>query len=192
MLPRSEDYGFDCARVPYKWCCLATGTSAELRGIAYVFSTARRCEPARGLIIDESGNFYGTTYFGGKADRRTVPLGMRNSIQTEFERRGRSGSTDSPVKKAICPNATLMRDATGNLFGTTASGGDTHCSPPYGCGTVFKLDSMSGKETLLHKFNGPPDGRYPHALSVKTRQVTYTERPRTVALDAAFAEPCLS
>ena len=130
------------------------------------FQLPNGANPRGGLIIDESGNFYGTTYFGGNADRRTCPSGCGTAFKLN--------SSGAEVwlhrftsEKGYGPNATLLRDATGNLFGTTAAGGDTHCSPPYGCGTVFKLDSMSGKETLLHKFNGSPDGRYPQALLVE-------------------------
>jgi uncharacterized repeat protein (TIGR03803 family) len=45
------------------------------------------------------------------------------------------------------PNGGLVRDAPGNLYGTTALGGNAgEC-----CGTVFKLDT-TGKETVLYKF----------------------------------------
>jgi uncharacterized repeat protein (TIGR03803 family) len=65
------------------------------------------------------------------------------------------------------PEAGMLRDAAGNLFGTTVDGGDLMCIPPYGCGTVFKLDA-TGKETISHKFNSPPYGPYgPEALLVE-------------------------
>jgi uncharacterized repeat protein (TIGR03803 family) len=52
----------------------------------------------------------------------------------------------------------LIRDAAGNLYGTTRSGGDFFgCN----CGVVFKL-SPTGQETVLHAFAGPPtDGGAP-------------------------------
>jgi uncharacterized repeat protein (TIGR03803 family) len=56
------------------------------------------------------------------------------------------------------PNAGLIRDAAGNLYGTTAGdGGRTF-------GTIFKLDA-NGKETLLHKFTTQDmkDGIVPEA-----------------------------
>ena len=54
------------------------------------------------------------------------------------------------------PVASLVRDSAGNFYGTTNQGGAS------GVGTVFKVDP-SGNETILHSFNGSPDGAYPHA-----------------------------
>src|SRR5207244_8943029 len=48
------------------------------------------------------------------------------------------------------PEAGLLRDAVGNLYGTTSAGGS-------GYGTVFKLDS-NDKETTLYTFTGAADG----------------------------------
>jgi len=47
----------------------------------------------------------------------------------------------------------------GALYGTTEWGGNKGCSA-YGCGTVFKV-TMTGKETILHRFTAGPDGEYP-------------------------------
>ena len=55
------------------------------------------------------------------------------------------------------PVGSLYRNAQGNLFGTTYSGGQ------YGDGVVFKLDT-AGVETILHAFGGQPsDGANPRA-----------------------------
>jgi uncharacterized repeat protein (TIGR03803 family) len=64
------------------------------------------------------------------------------------------------------PQAGLVRDATGSLYGTTLVGGDSSCNAPYGCGVVFKVDS-SGAETVLHSFTGGSDGGYPQADLVR-------------------------
>jgi len=50
---------------------------------------------------------------------------------------------------------TMVRDAQGNLYGTTQLGGDLTCnvSLHYGCGTVFRLDT-TGNLTPLHIFSG--------------------------------------
>jgi uncharacterized repeat protein (TIGR03803 family) len=57
------------------------------------------------------------------------------------------------------PQATLVMDTQGNLYGTTAAGGT---GAPCSCGTVFKLDP-SGNETILHSFTGGTDGASPDA-----------------------------
>jgi uncharacterized repeat protein (TIGR03803 family) len=51
--------------------------------------------------------------------------------------------------------ATMVRDARGNLYGTTQFGADVNCNVSLhpGCGTVFRLDT-SGNLTALHTFGG--------------------------------------
>jgi uncharacterized repeat protein (TIGR03803 family) len=64
------------------------------------------------------------------------------------------------------PFAGLVRDDVGNLYGTTAFGGDVTC----GCGTVFKLDPTTDKETVLYSFTGyPVDGAQPQASVVRDK-----------------------
>jgi len=65
-----------------------------------------------------------------------------------------TGYTGYPTDGAR-PEAVLVQDAAGNLYGTTYSGG-THNE-----GTVFEV-SATGKETLLHSF-GYSDGAFPYA-----------------------------
>jgi uncharacterized repeat protein (TIGR03803 family) len=56
----------------------------------------------------------------------------------------------------------LIFDGNGNLFGTTAIGGNENCS----CGVVFELTPGSGGRTLsvLHSFSGAIDGANPSGL----------------------------
>ena len=54
------------------------------------------------------------------------------------------------------PYGGVIRDAAGNLYGTTSAGGAA------GVGCVFRLDA-SGNETVLHSFHGRRDGSGPHA-----------------------------
>src|ERR1700704_4074341 len=67
------------------------------------------------------------------------------------------------------PNAGLISDAAGNLYGTTVYGGTGVCgsAPPTGCGTVFQMRRNSGggwTEKVLHNFNiNGKDGFYPYA-----------------------------
>ncbi len=53
------------------------------------------------------------------------------------------------------PEAGLVRDPDGSLYGTTIAGGS-------GSGVVFKVDS-NGTETVLHTFTSGADGGYPQA-----------------------------
>jgi uncharacterized repeat protein (TIGR03803 family) len=66
--------------------------------------------------------------------------------------------------QGFAPQGALVRDQHGNLYGTTADGGDLLSSSPscldaseYGCGLVFKL-APSGEETVLYAFTGEADG----------------------------------
>jgi len=59
------------------------------------------------------------------------------------------------------PYSGVIRDESGNLYGTTDVRGKVHaCGLFHGCGLVYKLDP-SGKETVLHTFKGDSDGRQP-------------------------------
>jgi len=62
------------------------------------------------------------------------------------------------------PAGGLISDASGNLYGTTATGG-VNCSQTGGCGTVFELRRVRNgwEEELLYRFRGNPDGAHPHA-----------------------------
>src|SRR5262249_55253150 len=52
------------------------------------------------------------------------------------------------------PRGGLIRDASGNIYGTTEFGGASDM------GVVFKLNP-NGTYTVLHSFNGAPDGGAP-------------------------------
>jgi uncharacterized repeat protein (TIGR03803 family) len=103
--------------------------------------------PEGQLVIDASGNFYGTTFAGGTYGVGTVfkmaPAGMEKLLYT-FPG-GINGS--SPV-------AGLAVDILGNLYGTTTAGG------AYNNGTVFKVTS-TGQHTVLYSFQNGTDGSDP-------------------------------
>jgi uncharacterized repeat protein (TIGR03803 family) len=60
------------------------------------------------------------------------------------------------------PNAGLIQDAAGNLYGTTNVGGITSgvCATGGGCGTIFKI-ATAGAESVLYQFTGGADGLSP-------------------------------
>jgi len=122
--------------------------------VLYNFCSQTNCtdggESYAGVIRDEAGNLYGTTSYGGSHGYGVVfkldPSGKETVL---YNFCSQTNCTDGSV-----PFAGVIRDAAGNLYGTTVLGGD-RCSPafPYGCGVVFKLDP-SGKETVLYTFTG--------------------------------------
>src|SRR5271166_1896034 len=134
--------------------------------------------PMAGLIMDGTGNLYGTT-----------PKGSPWS--TAFELTPDSGGWKETVIYRFCasspncadgtePQAGLILDAKGNLFGTTAGGG-TGCGAG-GCGTVYELQRTSSgwKEVVLHRFNNDgKDGVEPGwgALAMNGRGSLYGTTP---------------
>jgi len=105
--------------------------------------------PRSDLILDQSGNLYGTTRNGGVSDFGTV---------FKLDTSGHEAVLHSfATGEGAAPFGGLVRDSAGNLYGTTFGGGDA------GYGTVYKLDS-TGKLTVLHSFEtGPLDGGQPLA-----------------------------
>lgn len=74
-----------------------------------------------------------------------------------------TGGTDG-----LGPQAGVIVDDEGNLYGTSVYGGDLNCpkvypNAPSGCGTVFKLDA-NGTFSVLHSFVDRVDGKYPFSL----------------------------
>ncbi len=120
-----------------------------------------------GLIQDEAGNLYGTTELGGANGWGTVfKLDAAGHFTVLYSFCSQSGCADGAG-----PEASLIEDSDGNLYGTTEGGGNASadtCKNPSsfgGCGTVFKLDS-TGHETVLYSFCselGCADGSLPVA-----------------------------
>jgi uncharacterized repeat protein (TIGR03803 family) len=107
---------------------------------------------------DAEGNFYGTTDAGGTSNVGTVFKLSKAGKETVLHS-FKGGADDGAV-----PLAGVMLDAKGNLFGTTAAGGDLSCpvQEDKGCGVVFQL-SPTGKFTVLYRFTGGADGAIPHS-----------------------------
>jgi uncharacterized repeat protein (TIGR03803 family) len=128
--------------------------------VLYSFSGADGGQPYAGLIQDAEGNLYGTTQGGGASNAGVVfklsPSGTETVLYSF------TGGADGAL-----PEAGLVRDAAGNLYGTTPSGGEhVDGCPGRGCGVVFKVSS-GGTETVLHSFTGGADGVLPEAGLVR-------------------------
>jgi len=107
--------------------------------------------PFAGLAGDPSGNLYGTTGDGGEFGYGTVfkvtPSGTERVIH-DFP----SYSTDGYDPYY----GSLVRDTSGNLYGTTQLGGE------FGHGTIFEVSS-AGAESVRYSFTGGADGSEPVA-----------------------------
>jgi uncharacterized repeat protein (TIGR03803 family) len=125
--------------------------------------------PFGGLLRDSGGNLYGTTIYGGTGGCNDgfgdLGCGTVFKLDTSGNETVLHSFTGTPDGEY--PYAGLVRDSSGNLYGTTESGGVGSCTGfGAGCGTAFKLDT-SGNETVLHSFTGTPDGEYPAAGLVR-------------------------
>jgi len=110
--------------------------------------------PVGALVRDAAGNLYGVTGGGGN---HVCTQGCGTAFK--LDESGKQVWLHSfNGKNGLGPEAGLLRDSLGNLYGTTMLGGDVNCKEvSLGCGTVFKLNAM-GRETLLYKLKGKPDG----------------------------------
>jgi uncharacterized repeat protein (TIGR03803 family) len=109
--------------------------------------------PYGALLRAGSGKIYGTTYYGGKNGIGSV---YELSPRPVGEWDGRVIYSFQPGNDGNSPISNLVRDAAGNLYGTTSEGG-------LGSGTIFKLAPIGGGqwiESVVHPFAGPPDGSF--------------------------------
>jgi uncharacterized repeat protein (TIGR03803 family) len=104
--------------------------------VLYAFCSLSNCadgeRPATGpLVLDASGNLYGTTYFGGTTGNGTVfelSPSRKKTVLHSF-----TGGSDGSS-----PVAGLTMDDSGNFYGTAEVGGAA-CYTRYTCGVVFKI-----------------------------------------------------
>ena len=118
---------------------------AQTYSVVYTFAGPDGAGPDAGLVLDTQGNLYGTTANGGGAlacsggvlghGCGTVFKVDKTGNETVLHRFTKAGG------EGANPVAGLVLEANGNLYGTTANGGDSSCAVGFGrgCGTVFKV-----------------------------------------------------
>lgn len=115
--------------------------------------------PYSGLVFDDSGNLYGTTFDGGVNGLGAVIELMPAAGGTWTETLLYSFCSTTNCVDGTNPEGGLILDTAGNLYGTAESGGG------HGAGVVFELERGSNgkwKEKVLHNFNTVgTDGYYP-------------------------------
>jgi uncharacterized repeat protein (TIGR03803 family) len=133
--------------------------------------------PYGGLAFDALGNLYGTTAFGGTYGYGTVFAMTTTGTETVLHNFPFPSPPSTPhtpwVPQGGVPTATVVFDAQGNLYSTTAFGSSVPPGPCDTCGGLFKL-TTSGIEKLLHNFTGTPhDGASPGDLVIDAQGNLY-------------------
>jgi uncharacterized repeat protein (TIGR03803 family) len=135
----------------------------------YSFSGPDGLGPTDRVIFGPDGTLYGQT-INGQGDncscgnvfnlkpsptRPATPFSpWVNTVLHQFY--PAAGEGDSPT-------GDLVFDKTGNIYGTTESGGNYHFCGGLGCGTVYELTPSGGgwMETVIYEFVDTNDGEYP-------------------------------
>lgn len=108
--------------------------------------------PVGGLILDSSGNLYGTTWRGGNGFGTVFELyPSRNAWKEKVLYRF------AAPPDVVNPISALTFDADGNLYSTASVGAYSH-------GGVFKLKPTANgwQETVIYNFTGGGDGETPN------------------------------
>jgi uncharacterized repeat protein (TIGR03803 family) len=135
--------------------------------VLHAFGGTDGSEPAGALTPDREGNYYGATFEGGASvGTPNCPSGCGVLFELTPPGAGQTGWTETVLYSFLGgvdgsgPTGGLVRDAAGNLYGTTDYGGAVGAELcEYGCGTVFELSPpAAGKtvwtKTILHDFMG--------------------------------------
>ncbi len=101
----------------------------------YSFTGGAQCGPRASLVMDGSGNLYGTTYCDGANSKGSIfKLTPSAGSWTQTSLYDFTGGTDggSPISNVIF-------DSTGNLYGTASRGGNQSNCGLAGCGVVWQI-----------------------------------------------------
>jgi uncharacterized repeat protein (TIGR03803 family) len=134
---------------------LVPAKSHYVKTTIYNFSPSGEYGPTAGLVLGAQGVLYGTATEDSEFALTPTASGYVAQILHAF-----TGAPDGSI-----PEAPVIADASGRLYGTTYEGGSaTRCKTRFGCGTVYELTpGTSGySETVIETFEHG-DGAYPLA-----------------------------
>lgn len=124
--------------------------------------------PVENLYVDSHSNVYGTTSAGGHNGVgvvfRLVPTAHGHWAETVMH----DFCNDANCADGKTPNAGLIADLAGNVYGTTLSGGTSNETCPDGCGVLFKM-TPAANTTVVHAFcaqDNCADGTQPSGLTI--------------------------
>lgn len=130
--------------------------------------------PSNSLVLDASGNLYGTTHTGGDFGFGSIyRLDANNVLTTLASFSGANGSH---------PSAGVV-DSMGRLYGTTYFGGSGFDgTATSGIGTIFRFDPVDGSLTTLVSFSGSNGSHPAYRLTVDSNGLIYGAASRGGAL----------
>ncbi len=157
------DDGANCKR--HYGCGVIYKLSGGVEQVIYTFSGTDGYEPNGGLVLDKSGNIYGTTYKSTKGAGTVfkVTPGGSYTLLHPFG----SGKGDG-----MLPTSGLLMDKKGNIYGTASAGGQAGLYGPgikcvSGCGVVYEI-TAAGAEKILYTFKGAiGDGAAPFGALIQ-------------------------
>jgi uncharacterized repeat protein (TIGR03803 family) len=160
--------------------------------VLYTFQGKPDVANPEGVILDAKGNLYGTTQGGGSSNSQACGSGC--GAVFKLATTGEETILHSfagPPGDGMFPYAGAIRDARGNLYGTTLYGGAYSAFGNPGEGTIFKV-TAAGKETVLYDFTGQADGGMPWASLLLRNGVLYgtTSRGGTGPCGDIFGNGC--
>jgi hypothetical protein len=120
--------------------------------------------PSSPVFLDNSGAIYGASQLGGLSGKgcnqqygcgaifQLVPPAHKDGSWTAHVLYEFQGADDGGNP------STMIMDSTGNIYGTTAYGGNFNKNCPLGCGVIFQLFPVNGTWAykVLYTFHGAP------------------------------------
>ena len=171
----------------------ATSVAAFLFAIAFALTTVQTVQaqsfhvlynfvggadgrfPFAGVIVGPDGSLYGTTgggpywYSQGRGCTQNWSGGCGTIFKLSRTQSGWNLNTLYSFRGGVdgLGPSRLIFGHDGYLYGATLWGGGGAC-PNSGCGTIFELTQEQGgwSESVLYRFQGPPDGENPSGSPV--------------------------